>query len=66
MRITLNGKETGLPEGVTVAGLIALKKLNPKTVIVEYNHELVKEETWADIVIKENDKLEVLRFVGGG
>ncbi|NPV26542.1 MAG: sulfur carrier protein ThiS [Firmicutes bacterium] len=66
MKITLNGKEEVINEGTSIAALIALKGLNPETVIVEYNFNLVKKETWAGIVLKENDRLEILRFVGGG
>lgn len=66
MKIILNGKDVILSEGVTVAGLISLKKINPDTIIVEYNYELVKSESWPDIFLKENDRLEILRLVGGG
>lgn len=66
MKIILNGKEEVLKEGTTVAELIVLKRLNPDTIIVEHNHDLVKKENLADIFLKENDRLEILRFVGGG
>lgn len=66
LKITLNGKEEALQEGTTVAGLIALKGLNHDTVIVEYNYDLAEKETWAGIVLMESDRLEILRFVGGG
>ncbi len=66
MKIILNGKEEILDGVTTVAGLIVLKKLNPNAVIVEYNYSLVKKEDWSDMVIRENDRLEILRFVGGG
>ena len=66
MKITVNGKKESIEEGATVAGLIALKGLNPDTVIVEYNDDLMKKGEWSDIALKENDRLEILRFVGGG
>jgi len=66
MKIILNGREEILDGATTVAGLIALKELNPNAVIVEYNHNLIKKEDWDDTAIKENDRLEILRFVGGG
>jgi len=66
MKIVLNGKDEILTEGMTVAGLISLKGINPDTVIVEHNYELVKSESWPDIILKENDRLEILRLVGGG
>ncbi len=66
MKIILNGKEEIIEEGSTIACLIAAKDINPLTVIVEYNLNLIGKETWDDIAIKENDRLEILRFVGGG
>jgi len=66
LRIILNGKDAILPEGITVAQLIFLKKINPEAIIVEYNYELVKSESWPDIMLKEDDRLEILRLVGGG
>jgi sulfur carrier protein len=66
LKITLNGKEETMQEGVTIANLISLKGLAPDNLIVEYNHGVVKKETWPDIVLREDDQVEILRFVGGG
>jgi len=66
LKIIINGKEEIIEQDATIAGLIAQKALNPATVIVEYNYDLIKKETWEDIVLKEDDRLEILRFVGGG
>ena len=66
MKITLNGREEISSRGMTLADLISSKGINPETVIVEYNCQLIKKEAWGGIVLKENDRLEILRFVGGG
>ena len=66
MKIIVNGKEEIIGEFVTVAGLIALKKLHPNALLVEYNYELIKKENWDHTALKENDRLEILRLVGGG
>jgi len=66
LQVVLNNKKVDMPEGVTVADLIAQKGLNPDTVIIELNGELAKKDTWPGLVLKENDRLEILRFVGGG
>lgn len=66
MKITLNGRGEVLPEGVTLAGLIFFKGINPQSVIVEHNNKLVKSEEWDGIVLSESDRLEILRLVGGG
>lgn len=66
LRIIVNGKEDFAEDGTTIADLIAVKGFNPKTIIIEYNYELVLSESWNGILLKEDDRLEILRFVGGG
>ncbi|MEW5953569.1 MAG: sulfur carrier protein ThiS [Bacillota bacterium] len=66
MKLIINGKESEVSGGLTIAGLLEEKGLNPEIVIIEHNLELVKSESWPDIVLKENDRLEILSFVGGG
>ncbi|NLC06746.1 MAG: sulfur carrier protein ThiS [Syntrophomonadaceae bacterium] len=66
MKLLINGKEETLSREMTLAELIAQRGLNPKSIIVEYNYELVKEEVWPQIKLKESDRVEILRFVGGG
>jgi sulfur carrier protein len=66
VKIIVNGKEEIIEESVTVAGLIALKKLHPNALLVEYNYELIQKENWDHTALKENDRLEILRLVGGG
>ena len=66
LKLLINGKEETLSREMTLAELIAQRGLNPKSIIVEYNYELVKEEVWPQIKLKESDRVEILRFVGGG
>ncbi len=65
MQIVVNGeKEIGLP--CTIAELVARKGLAPGALVVELNQKIVKQEQWQAIQLKENDRLELLSFVGGG
>ena len=66
LKIFINGKEEVLHDGCFLAELIDRKGFGADSVIVEYNYELVKSEDWPGIALKENDRLEILRFVGGG
>ncbi|MGI6648351.1 MAG: sulfur carrier protein ThiS [Bacillota bacterium] len=66
MKLLINGKEETLSREMTLVELISQRGLNPKSIIVEYNYELVKEEVWPQIKLKESDRVEILRFVGGG
>ncbi|WP_058485750.1 sulfur carrier protein ThiS [Defluviitalea phaphyphila] len=66
MKIILNGKKENVQENITLMDLILSKNLNPDTIVVEYNLNIVKKEEWSNTFLKENDSIEVLRFVGGG
>ena len=66
MRIVLNGKQIEINSVETILDLLKYKGLEPERVVVEYNHGIVKRDEWDKIILKENDSLEVLRFVGGG
>lgn len=66
MKIVFNGKETDMPNGLSIADLVAEKKLNPNTVLAEYNYEVVQKEVWPDIKLKDGDRLEIFQLVGGG
>lgn len=66
MKITLNGKEVMLQEPMSLQDFLMEKGIQPQRVVVEYNEEIVKADRWTQIVLKAEDRLEVLSFVGGG
>ncbi len=66
MILTVNGKEELIREGTTLAELIGFRKLTPESILVEYNNDIVNQETWPGIILKDHDRVEILRFVGGG
>ncbi len=66
MKIFLNGKEEFLNQPQTIEELRLAKRWEPARIVVELNLEIIAKEEWTLIVLKENDQLEVLSFVGGG
>ena len=40
--------------------------LNPDKIIVEYNYDIIQSDDYKTVILKNNDKLEILNFVGGG
>ncbi len=66
MRVRINGQLTELNLSLSVEQLLEAKGIKSGEVVVQYNGEIVERDTWPDIILKENDELEILRFVGGG
>jgi sulfur carrier protein len=66
MKVKVNGKEQIIEEGLTLSAFISDKALVPERVVVEHNGRIAPKDEWKDIFIRENDRLEILSFVGGG
>lgn len=67
MIITVAGEKKEYNEGITVKELIALENVEtPEYVTVSLNDEFVEQNAFESTVIKENDSVEFLYFMGGG
>ena len=66
MTIQLNGDPYDLPEGTTVAALLARLEIDPRRVAVERNFAVLKRDLYATTTIASGDQIEVVNFVGGG
>jgi sulfur carrier protein len=66
MRITVNGESMDVPDGLTVAGLVAHLGLGGGPVAVERNREVIPRAEHAATAIGQGDELEIVHFVGGG
>ncbi len=66
MNIIINGEERSFEENKTLKEIITSLKIEDKVMAAAVNMEIVKKEDWETFVPKENDKLELLQFVGGG
>ncbi len=65
MKIDLNGKKVK-SESKTLMDFVIEKGLDPNSLIAEVNFEVIRQDTWKDVSIKDGDNIELLSFVGGG
>ena len=66
MNIVLNGEEINIADNLNVMGLIELYELPASKVAVERNLEIVPKSAYVTTILKENDKIEIVHFIGGG
>lgn len=66
MEITLNGEVKESRDDLTVAALLAELGVQKERVAVELNLDIVPKERFADTVLKNGDRVEVVSFLGGG
>ena len=53
-------------DGKTVAEMLADMDISGQRVAVEINEEIVPKAQYGETVLRDGDKVEVVRFVGGG
>ena len=66
MVIRINGKEEVMDRPRNLADLICSKGLIPEHVVVEHNFRIAPANEWPGIILKDNDNIEIISFVGGG
>jgi len=66
MKITCNGEIKEIPQGITLVSFIRDLELNPDTVVAECDGRIIKRDEFDTLVLSEGNKLELIRFVGGG
>lgn len=66
MNVKINGKVKQLDDGLTVKQLLKQLNISFETVVVELNGDIIYKEEYEKVILKDNDKVEIVRFVGGG
>lgn len=66
MRIEVNGERREVPDQLSLAELIEHLKLAPERLAIELNRVVVRRLEWAQVQLKEGDRIEIIHFVGGG
>jgi thiamine biosynthesis protein ThiS len=66
LRIVVNGDERRVPGPATLLDLIARLGLDPRTVVVELNREIVRRPRLGQTALADGDAIELVQFVGGG
>jgi thiamine biosynthesis protein ThiS len=66
MEIILNGEPRQVPQPITLQDLLRLLELKEDRVAIELNRGIVQRNRWPETLLRDQDRLEVVQFVGGG
>jgi sulfur carrier protein len=66
MTVSVNGKPMELPDGLSVDGLLSLLNVRREFTAVALNREVTPKHRYAEAVLHEGDKVEIVRPMGGG
>ena len=66
IKIKLNGKIKTISENYLIQNLLKDLKIPMKKVAIELNQEILDKNKLSKIKLKNNDKIEIVHFIGGG
>jgi sulfur carrier protein len=69
LTIQVNGQQrtfAELPEHSQLIDVISELALKSDRIAMELNGEIAPRTSWATVLVKSGDKLEIVHFVGGG
>lgn len=66
MKIIINGEMKEFEDKITLLKVLKKLSLESKVMAAAVNMDIVKQDEWSEYELQDDDKLELLDFVGGG
>ena len=65
-KIQINGRKVALRQNFSMLDVLKKYKLNRKKVAIELNGKILPRNKYDNRILKDNDKIEIVQFIGGG
>ena len=65
-KIQLNGKKIKVSKDINIEDLIKKYRLDEKKIAIELNGEILTKNHFKKKKLKNNDRIEIVHFIGGG
>lgn len=66
MRVFINGESKELSGTPSLAELITQLDLPAARIAIELNRAVVRRSEWSSTILNDDDRVEIVHFVGGG
>ena len=66
IKIKVNGKYANIDKNQALSKLLKKLKIPINKVAIELNQEIIDKKNITKIKIQNNDKIEIVHFIGGG
>ena len=66
IKIKLNGKFSTINENLSLSIFLKELKIPLKKVAIELNEEIIDKNNLDKLILKKDDKIEIVHFIGGG
>lgn len=66
LNLRINGEDRKVVDNLSLKELVTQLDLTPERIAIELNQNVVRRADWPSTRLKENDRVEIVHFVGGG
>ena len=66
LNLRVNGEPHEADANTSLQELVTQLNLTPERIAIEVNQKVVRRADWATTLLKEDDRIEIVHFVGGG
>ena len=66
IKIFVNGDSKEVATGSNIFSILQSLKISTKHIAIEINESLIFRSNWEDTTLKEGDKIEIVKAIGGG
>ncbi len=66
MQVTINGENKTLSDELNLFQLLEKLDLPTTRIAIELNKDVIRKKDWQSIKVSDQDKIEIIHFVGGG
>lgn len=66
MEIVVNSQAEALEESVSIQAYLEKKGLDCRGLVVQHNGEIIPADALANVTLRDGDRVELIKFVGGG
>ncbi|GAC1475379.1 MAG: sulfur carrier protein ThiS [Candidatus Dormibacteraceae bacterium] len=64
--LQINGKPVELEHATPLLAYLEKLGVNPRAIAIEHNGTIIERGAYEAVTLKEGDKVEIVRMVGGG
>jgi sulfur carrier protein len=65
-RVVVNGEERLLEAATPLTDFLTALELDGRRIAVAHNGVVLYREDWPSVVLRDGDRLEIVRMIGGG
>ena len=66
IHVVVNGKPRPLDGEMGLAQFLEAHKIEPKLIAIEYNGLILDRDRYAEVTLRDGDRLEIVHMIGGG